>query len=88
MFGVGAECRPSGGGKVAIGRGITRRRLGNAVGKKATIERQPTQPGDVPFTCADISKAQRMLGYSPKVKIEEGIPRFVEWFTRNELKAS
>ena len=62
--------------------------LEKAVGKKATIELQPTQPGDVPFTCADISKAQRMLGYSPKVKIEEGIPRFVEWFTRHELKAS
>ena len=62
--------------------------LEKAVGKKAIIDRQPTQPGDVPFTCADISKAQRMLGYNPKVKIEEGIPRFVEWFTRCELKAS
>jgi UDP-glucuronate 4-epimerase len=62
--------------------------LEKAVGKKATIDRQPTQPGDVPFTCADISKAQRMLDYNPKVKIEEGIPRFVEWFTRCELKAS
>lgn len=62
--------------------------LEKAVGKKAMIDRQPNQPGDVPFTCADISKAQRMLGYNPKVRIEEGIPRFVEWFTRHELKAS
>lgn len=62
--------------------------LEKAVGKKAIIDRQPTQPGDVPYTCADISKAQRMLGYNPKVKIEEGIPRFVEWFTRHELSAS
>ena len=62
--------------------------LEKAVGKKAIIDRQPMQPGDVPFTCADISKAQRMLGYNPKVKIEEGIPRFVEWFTKHELKGS
>jgi UDP-glucuronate 4-epimerase len=62
--------------------------LEKAVEKKAIIDRQPTQPGDVPFTCADISKAQRKLGYNPKVKIEEGIPRFVEWFTKHELKAS
>jgi UDP-glucuronate 4-epimerase len=62
--------------------------LEKAVGKKAIIDRQPMQPGDVPFTCADISKAQRMLGYNPKVKIEEGIPRFVEWFMKHELKAS
>jgi UDP-glucuronate 4-epimerase len=62
--------------------------LEKAVGKKAIIDRQPMQPGDVPFTCADISKAQRLLGYNPKVKIEEGIPRFVEWFTKHELKDS
>ncbi len=52
----------------------------NALGKKAIIDRQPLQPGDVPLTFADISKAQRMLGYSPKVKVEKGIPMFVEWF--------
>ncbi len=52
----------------------------NALGKKAIIERQPLQPGDVPITFADISKAQRMLGYAPKVKVEKGIPMFVEWF--------
>jgi UDP-glucuronate 4-epimerase len=56
-----------------------------AVGKKATIDRQPIQPGDVPLTCADIAKAQRMLGYEPKVKIEQGIPLFVKWFMKHEL---
>jgi UDP-glucuronate 4-epimerase len=54
--------------------------LEKALGKKAIIDRQPVQPGDVPITFADISKARRVLGYNPKVKIEEGIPRFVEWF--------
>jgi UDP-glucuronate 4-epimerase len=58
--------------------------LEKAVGKKAIIDRQPLQPGDVPQTRADFSKAQRLLGYAPKVKIEEGIPRFVEWFRRRE----
>jgi UDP-glucuronate 4-epimerase len=55
--------------------------LEKALGKKAIIDRQPLQPGDVPITCADISKAKAQLGYNPKVKIEEGIPRFVEWLT-------
>ncbi len=54
--------------------------LEDALGKKATIDRQPSQPGDVPITFADISKARRMLNYNPTTKIETGIPKFVEWF--------
>jgi len=50
------------------------------LGRKAIIDRQPPQPGDVPITFADISQAQKKLGYHPRVKIEEGIPLFVEWF--------
>ena len=52
----------------------------SALGKKAIIDRQSLQPGDVPITFADISKAQRILGYQPRVKVEKGIPLFVEWF--------
>jgi UDP-glucuronate 4-epimerase len=51
-----------------------------ALGKKAAIEELPDQPGDVPITYADISKARRLLGYDPKVGIEEGVKRFVQWF--------
>jgi len=51
----------------------------DATGKKATIERLPDQPGDVPVTYADISKARRLLGYEPKVPIERGVRAFVEW---------
>ena len=51
-----------------------------ALGKRAVIDRQPVQPGDVPITFANIEKARRQLGYHPRVKIEEGIPKFVEWF--------
>jgi len=54
-----------------------------ALGKKAIIDRQPAQPGDVPITYADISKARRVLGYNPQVKIEQGIPKFVEWFRKS-----
>ena len=54
-----------------------------ALGKKAVIDRQPLQPGDVPITFADISKAQKMLGYNPQVKAEKGIPLFVDWFRKN-----
>ena len=50
------------------------------LGMKAIIDRQPMQPGDVPVTFADISKAKKLLGYDPKTKIEDGIPKFVEWF--------
>ncbi|HEX7331955.1 MAG TPA: GDP-mannose 4,6-dehydratase [Pyrinomonadaceae bacterium] len=46
----------------------------------AVIDRQPPQPGDVPQTFADISKARALLGYHPKTQIEEGLHRFVEWF--------
>ena len=54
-----------------------------ALGKTAVIDRQPLQPGDVPITFADISKARRMLGYQPQVKVEQGIPLFVDWFRKN-----
>ena len=46
----------------------------------AIIERQPPQPGDVPQTFADVSKARALLNYQPKTQIEEGLRCFVEWF--------
>lgn len=50
-----------------------------AVGKKARIDRQPPQPGDVIRTYADISKAKRTFGYNPSVSIEEGVKKQVAW---------
>ncbi|HEU0276194.1 MAG TPA: GDP-mannose 4,6-dehydratase, partial [Candidatus Udaeobacter sp.] len=52
----------------------------DALGKKAKIKQLPEQPGDMPVTCADISKARKELGYSPSTKFSEGLPRFVDWF--------
>jgi UDP-glucuronate 4-epimerase len=56
-----------------------------AMRKKAMIDRQSLQPGDVPITYADISKARTRLGYNPRVKIEQGIPLFVEWFRKHRM---
>jgi len=58
--------------------------LESALGKKAMVERRPLQPGDVPITCADISKARAKLGYNPKTKIEQGIPLFVDWLKQSD----
>jgi len=52
---------------------------------KAEINHQPVQPGDVPITYANIEKAQRLLGYNPKTQIEDGIPKFVEWFRQHNV---
>jgi UDP-glucuronate 4-epimerase len=54
--------------------------VSGAMGVEPTIERLPLQPGDVKQTFADVSKAERLLGYRPTTKPEEGIPRFVAWF--------
>ena len=53
------------------------------LGVGAKINRLPEQPGDVPLTCADISKARRLLGYNPTTRFSDGLPRFIEWFRRS-----
>jgi len=50
------------------------------VGKKAIIKVLPDQPGDVPYTCADVAKAKHLLGYNSKVSFEDGIKRTVDWY--------
>lgn len=54
----------------------------------AVIDRQPMQPGDVPQTYADVTKARELLRYDPKTKIEEGIKLFVQWFRRGREKGA
>jgi UDP-glucuronate 4-epimerase len=54
--------------------------LAQTLGVEPKMEMLPMQPGDVPATFADISKAQTKLNYSPHTPISEGIPRFVEWY--------
>jgi UDP-glucuronate 4-epimerase len=55
------------------------RTIENHLGKRAVIRRLPSQPGDVPITYADISKAERMLGYLPTTSFSQGIEKFVSW---------
>jgi UDP-glucuronate 4-epimerase len=55
----------------------------NALGKRAKINQLPEQPGDMPLTCADISKARKLLGYNPATQLSDGLPRFIDWFLRS-----
>jgi UDP-glucuronate 4-epimerase len=50
-----------------------------ALGRKAVINRLPEQPGDVKQTYADVSKAEKQLGYSPNTLLEDGLREFVKW---------
>jgi UDP-glucuronate 4-epimerase len=50
------------------------------LGRKAEVELLPMQPGDVKESYADISSSQRDLGFQPKVTIDQGVPRFIEWY--------
>jgi UDP-glucuronate 4-epimerase len=54
--------------------------LEQATGRKALIDPQPIQPGDVKDTFADISAIEQDHGFRPTTRIEEGIPRFVDWY--------
>jgi UDP-glucuronate 4-epimerase len=51
-----------------------------AVGKKAVVDRQPDQPGDVPVTFADVSLAKRELGYDPHTDVRTGLAHFAKWY--------
>lgn len=54
--------------------------LEQALGKKAVLDLQPMQKGDVPATTADVSALQEAVGYRPSTPVEVGIPKFVEWY--------
>jgi UDP-glucuronate 4-epimerase len=51
-----------------------------ACGKPAMRDYQPMQPGDVPATYADLAAIKQDLGFAPTTSIEEGVPRFVDWY--------
>lgn len=56
------------------------RLLEEALARQAIIERKPAFPGDMPVTCADLTKAERLLGYRPRVSLADGVKEFVAWF--------
>lgn len=56
----------------------------SVIEKRAILDKQPLQPGDVPQTFADITKARQELGYDPKYNLEIGIQKFVNWYKENK----
>jgi UDP-glucuronate 4-epimerase len=54
------------------------------VGKRAIIDQQPEQPGDVPQTFADITKAKKLLNYQPTTEMKTGLKNFYDWFLKNK----
>ncbi|MBE2213782.1 MAG: GDP-mannose 4,6-dehydratase [Opitutaceae bacterium] len=58
------------------------RELESALGRRAILDRQPEQPGDVPQTWADLTKARELLGYQPRVPLRDGLRAFVDWLDR------
>lgn len=58
--------------------------LEDLTGKKAIIEQKPEQPGDVPKTFADISKARNLLAYNPQTKLKVGLKKFYDWFQKHQ----
>jgi UDP-glucuronate 4-epimerase len=54
--------------------------IGEALGRTPRVNHLPEQPGDVPATYADVTRARSELGYDPQVGMEEGLRRFVAWY--------
>lgn len=54
--------------------------IAGSLGVSPNLQHMPMQPGDVNRTFADVTKARKLLGYNPSTPVEEGIPRFIEWF--------
>ena len=79
--GGGGVCEPlniGGGARVRLDRLIGL--IGEALEREVQVERHPDQPGDVRLTAADLHRAERELGYRPRVGIEAGIRQFVRWY--------
>ncbi len=75
-----------GGARVRLDRLIAL--IGAALGREPRIERLPDQPGDVRLTAADLRRAERALGYRPRVGIDEGIRNFVRWYEETHGRQS
>jgi UDP-glucuronate 4-epimerase len=90
---VAAADRPLGYEAINLGRGQPVlladfvRLIEERAGRKANLIPAPMPEADVPSTRADVSKAGRLLGYQPRVSVEEGVTRFWEWYQRAVLRS-
>lgn len=64
------------------------RKISQALGKEARIDRKPVPPGDVECTYADISRAQEVLGYAPSTDLDQGLAQFVQWYRSESASAA
>jgi UDP-glucuronate 4-epimerase len=55
------------------------------IGKKAIVVDKPAPPSEPLITYADVSKANRMFGYQPKVKVQQGLPKLIDWMRAEKL---
>jgi nucleoside-diphosphate-sugar epimerase len=60
--------------------------IAKETGQEPKIKQMPMQPGDVDITFADISKAQKLLGYNPQTPFKEGIRKFVDWYRSDVIR--
>ena len=84
--GVAEPINIGGGARVRLDRLIAL--IAQTLGREAHVERHPDQPGDVRLTAADLGRAERELGYRPRVGIEEGIGQFVRWYGETQGRQS
>jgi UDP-glucuronate 4-epimerase len=61
--------------------------LSQALGQPVLIDERPAAPGDMPITCADLSRAERLLGYCPRVALADGVAEYVSWFRSWQARA-
>ena len=81
---LGYEIINLGGGKNPISLKTIIEKIENLLGKKAKIEYRPFHKADMKETWADIEKAEKLLGWKPKIDIDEGLKRTVEWYLENK----
>lgn len=90
---VAAASRPLGYEVINLGRGQPLlladfvRLFENLCGQRSNLKPAPMPASDVPSTCADISKAKRLLGYDPHISVEQGVTAFWQWYQRVILNA-
>jgi nucleoside-diphosphate-sugar epimerase len=80
---LGLEIVNLGGGRNPVTLADVVTRLETLLGRKAVMERQPFHPADLHATWADIEKARRLLDWQPRVSLDEGLRRTVEWYQAN-----